>query len=641
MLETIRRAQPAIIKGVLGAVVIAFVATIFLDWGWQRSSRPDTQLATVGGEGVSLREFQVTYNNLVDFYRRIYQDRFTEDFARTLNLRQQALDTLVQRKLLLHEAKRQGLTVTDDELIERVQNYPVFQVNGNFDRTRYLQVLRLSRLTPGDFEQNQREELLLAKLEHLMKDAVQVTDLEVKEAFIRDKEQVNVEYLRVDPAQFTEQVEVSDADLSTYYQEHLERFRKPEQARLAYVIVDPESFTAQVGMTDERLAQYYEEHKEEFRQEEQVRARHILFKLAQQAGAEEEARVRGEAEAALKRIQAGEDFAAVASQLSQDPASAQQGGDLGFFKRGEMVKPFEDTAFGLEPGAVSEPVRTDFGYHVIKVEEVREAGYQPLDVVRAELRARLTREETRRLAEAKARAVRDVMLTAGDKWQTAVEALGLLPQETPFIAPGESVQGIENSGAGAFTQTAFALQEGEVGQPTLIGSRYVVMKLLERKASSIPPFEEVKDAVREALVQEQSQALARQKADEYLAEVKAGRSLEELAQALNTKAEQTGLFARNSAIPNVGRPQGFVREVFRMNVGEARVVDLSEQPAVVVLKERKAFDAEAFDKDQAQLRQQVLRQKREQTFAQWSNNLRQRAEERHEVSINESLVAVL
>src|SRR5262245_1381080 len=171
MLDTIRRAQPAMIKGVLGAVVIAFVATIFLDWGWRRSDRPNTHLATVSGYGVSLREFQITYNNLVDFYRRTYQDRFTEDFARSLNLKQQALDMLVQRKLLLHEAKRQGLMVTDAELIERVQSYPVFQVNGNFDHTRYLQVLRLSRLTPADFEQNQREELLLAKLENLIKDS--------------------------------------------------------------------------------------------------------------------------------------------------------------------------------------------------------------------------------------------------------------------------------------------------------------------------------------------------------------------------------------------------------------------------------------------------------------------------------------
>lgn len=638
MLDTIRRAQPAIIKGVLGAVVLAFVATIFLDWGWQRSGRPDAHVATVGGDGVSLHEFQMTYTNLTDFYRRLYQDRFTEDFARTLNLKQQALDTLVQRKLLLREAKRQGLMVSDAELIEKVQTYPVFQVNGHFDHSRYLQVLRLSRLTPGDFEQNQREDLLLEKLEHLIKDGVQVTEAEVKQTFIHDKEQVNVEYIRVDPAQFVPQVEMSDADLSTYYQEHLERFRKPEQTRLGYVVVDPEWFAALVEMTDGQLAQYYEQHKEEFRREEQVRARHILFKLAQQAGAEEEARRRGEAETTLQRIQAGEDFAALASQLSEDPVSAQQGGDLGFFKRGEMVKPFEETAFGLKPGVVSDPVRTDFGYHLIKVEEMQEAGYEPVEAVRTELRTRLAREEVRRLAEAKAQAVYDAMVAAGSEWKTAVQALELVPRETPFIAQGEVVEGIDNSTA--FMRAASALQDGEVSRPTLIGNQYVVEKLLERKASHIPPFEEVKDAVRDALVRERSHALARQKADEWLTEVQAGQSIEQLAQAFNTQTEQTGLFARNGAIPKLGRPQEFIREVFRMHVGEGRVVDLLEQPAVVVLTEHKEFDAEGYEKDKAQMKQQVLRQKREQTFSQWSNDLRRQAEERREIAVNPSLLAV-
>jgi peptidyl-prolyl cis-trans isomerase D len=639
MLETIRRAQPAIIKGVLGAVVIAFVATIFLDWGWRRPGRPDTQLATVRGEGVSLHEFQLTYNNLVDFYRRVYQDRFTEDFARTLNLKQQALDTLVQRKLLLHEAMQQGIRITDAEIIEKVYSYPVFQVDNSFDRTRYLQVLRLSRLTPGDFEQNQREELLLAKLENLIKDAIQATDMEVREAFIRDREQLNVAYLPVDPAQFAAQVEVNDVELSTYYQNHLERFRKPEQVRFAYVVVDPTSFVAQVEMTDERLVQFYEEHKEEFHQEAQVRSRHILFKLPQQAGPEETARVRAEAEAALSRIRAGEDFGAVAAQVSQDSASAQQGGDLGFSKRGDMVKPFEEVAFGLTPGMVSEPVRTDFGYHLIKVEEVREAGYQPLAMVMEELRERLTREDLHRLAEAKAQAVREAMMAAGGEWQAAVQALGLSPQETSDLARGEVVEGIEDSAG--LTQAAFALQDGEVSRPISVGNREVVIKLLERTASVIPPFEEINNTVREALVRERSQTLARQKADEDLIEVKSGRTLDDLAQALNSQVEQTGLFSRSSGIPKLGRSQSFIREVFRMNVGEVRVVDLLDQPAIVVLKERKEFDAETYDKEKGQLREQTLRRKREQAFTQWADGLRRRAEEHHEITVNESLVAVL
>jgi peptidyl-prolyl cis-trans isomerase D len=219
-----------------------------------------------------------------------------------------------------------------------------------------------------------------------------------------------------------------------------------------------------------------------------------------------------------------------------------------------------------------------------------------------------------------------------------VQALELVPRETPFIAQGAVVEGVENSAA--FMRTAFALQDGEVSRPTLIGNQYVVEKLLERKASHIPPFEEVKDAVRDALVQEQSQALARQKAHEWLAQVQAGQSIEQLAQAFSTQTEQTGLFSRNGAIPKLGRPQEFIREVFRMRVGEGRVLDLLEQPAVVVLTERKEFDTEAYEKDKAQTKQQVLRQKREQTFSQWFNELRRQAEERHEISVNPSLLAV-
>jgi len=142
-------------------------------------------------------------------------------------------------------------------------------------------------------------------------------------------------------------------------------------------------------------------------------------------------------------------------------------------------------------------------------------------------------------------------------------------------------------------------------------------------------------------VQERSQVSARQKADEYLAEVKAGRTLADLAQALNFQVEQTGLFSRNSTIPKLGRAPGFIREVFRMNVGEARVVDLLDQPAIVILNERKEFDVGAYEKEKGQLREQALRQKREQSFTQWSNDLLRQAEERREITINESLVAVL
>jgi hypothetical protein len=167
------------------------------------------------------------------------------------------------------------------------------------------------------------------------------------------------------------------------------------------------------------------------------------------------------------------------------------------------------------------------------------------------------------------------------------------------------------------------------------------MKLLERQPSYVPPMEETREAVREALIGERAAELARQAADALLEEIKAGKSLEDIAEIRKAQVEETGMFSRNSAIPKLGRPQPFVKEVFRMRVGDTRVVDLLNQPAVVVLKERETFDPEAYEKEKAQLRQRVLRQRREQTFAEWSNDVRQQAEEEREIAINQSVLAVL
>jgi peptidyl-prolyl cis-trans isomerase D len=392
-------------------------------------------------------------------------------------------------------------------------------------------------------------------------------------------------------------------------------------------------------VTEAQLAEYYERHKEEFHQEAQVQARHILRKLPAEAGPENDEKARSVIESVQQRIQAGEDFAALAREFSEDPASAEQGGNLGFFKRGEMVKPFEDVAFALQPGEMSGIVRTDFGYHLIKVEEVQQAGYRPLEDVQSSLLERLTREEVQRLAETKAQTLYEALTASGAQWEVVVQQSGVSSLETPLIAQGQAIEGIDN--AFMFMQTAFALQVGQISQPTLVGTHYTILNLLERKASYIPPFDEVQAAVHEAFVQERSGEFAQKKAEELLRAVQAGTSLDELAPSVQTQVEHTGLFTRNTTIPKLGRPLEFIRETFRMAVGEARLVNLEGQPAIVVLTERPAFDTEAYATEKAQVRQRVLRQKRDQTFAQWVNDRRRQMEDRHAVSINQNLLVAL
>jgi peptidyl-prolyl cis-trans isomerase D len=344
-------------------------------------------------------------------------------------------------------------------------------------------------------------------------------------------------------------------------------------------------------------------------------------------------------EAVQQRLAAGEDFAELAREFSEDPASAEQGGDLGFFKHGEMVKPFEDAAFSLQPGEMSGIVRTDFGYHLIKLAEIQTAGYRPLEDIRSELVERMTLEESKRLAETRAQSLYEALTTPGAEWEVAVREAGVSSIETPFIARGQAVEGV--GPASMFTQAAFALQVGEISQPKLIGTRYTIMKLMERQDAYVPPFEEVQAEVRDALVQERSRELAQKKAEEFRAEMQGGKTLEELAQGLHMQVEQTGLFTRSTTIPKLGRPLEFIRVAFQMGEGDVRIVTLQGQPAIAVLTERTAFDTEAYEKEKAQIRQRVLRQKRDQTFAQWVDDVRQGLEARHEVSINQTLLTVL
>src|SRR5262245_7495738 len=445
MLQWMREAQTWFIKGVLGAVVLAFVVTIFYQWGVRSSGGlTRSEVATIFGQPVNVRDFQRVYNALQQRYRAIFRTQSAVDLNERFNFREMALEQLATRAILLRLAQQYGVVVTEQELYDSIAGMASFQEQGQFSPARYQLVLRsqVPPIAPRQFEAEQQRELLVQKVATLFTAGVHVTDTEVEQAYRRDHEQAVVRYVLLTASLFEAQVTMTDEELQAYYEAHKEGYREPEQRQIRYVAIPLQRFTQHEDPTPEEISDYYARHSEAFQRQEEVHARHILVRVVPSASAEQEEQARTRAEALLTSLRNGEDFATLAQQHSEDTATAAKGGDLGYFPRGQMVQPFEDAAFSLPVGQLSELVRSPFGWHILRVEDKREAAIQPLAEVEQEVRDKLRQDKAR-----------DAVAAFVDDLLTALEAnpqqLVALAQQhelevvtTPFIAATGQAEGL-------------------------------------------------------------------------------------------------------------------------------------------------------------------------------------------------------
>ena len=345
MLNLIRQhANSWMIKTILWLIIFAFLGTIFYSWGMGGStgSRGGV-IATVEGIDIQHSEYDQTFNNLVNFYREQFKSQFSEDLIQRLDLKTQALDALIQRKLLLLESENLNIRVSDEELIDHIQSFPAFQRDNVFNKSFYDNYLKFNRLSPLDFEESQREALTIQKLETLITANTLVSKSEVADAFKNEEESIKLDYIAFTEDQFKESQPVDEENLKKFFEKNKTQFEVPNQVRVEYVKVSPKDFENEIEPTEEDLKEYYETKIGDFRVKKMYKASHILFQLEpskvdekasdedKQKASEEAAKT--EAEQALKKIREGGDFAKIATQLSDDPSSASNGGSLGEFSR--------------------------------------------------------------------------------------------------------------------------------------------------------------------------------------------------------------------------------------------------------------------------------------------------------------------
>ena len=597
------------LKWVLWLVVGVFILLVFFEWGGfnDRAMGPQDgdAAATVGDKVITFSEFQQSYQRLENIYKQTLGDNYNRELLEQFNLPRQALDQLIQQKILLMEAERIGLKATDGEVQKAILDFPVFKdENGNFvGEERYRMFLRNNRLSVDDFESQMRESVLLTKLDDILRGTAYISDEELERTYREGAEKAKIRFVQLPATQFAEAT-ASAEELQAFFSENQDDYALPEQRVLDYLLVDTAQLRRELEVPEEELQAYYDGNPEEFTRDEQVRARHILLKVSP---TRPEAAAEAELQALKQRIEGGEDFAQLARDFSEDEGSAGRGGSLGYFGRNQMVKPFEDAAFGAPVGTVVGPVKSDFGFHLIEVQDRRDGGLQPFDQSKAVIRARLLGERSDELAAEKAQ---DLAALIEEKALNTVEALQQLAEEEgvtwatsePF-GENDNITGIGR--APDLTSAAFGLEQGGITEAVKVPRGWAIARLAEIREPRLPELFEVEQEVQRGADLEKRRQLAAERLEALRSEHEAAGDFDTLAAALEVEAQESGEFDRFGFISGLGPNQEVIQGALGMDEGAWGGPVNTDQGAVLYeVLERKTFDPAEFEEQKAELREQ-------------------------------------
>jgi peptidyl-prolyl cis-trans isomerase D len=603
------------LKIVLLIVVVVFILTsgvLFYFGSGPFGSGKSNAVAVVNGEEIPPERFKRAQANMMAAYARMARQQLTPELAERLGLSQQVINELVTEAIVIQGAADEGVRVSDDELRVTIQQIREFQENGRFSRDEYLKVLRQIRLDPGEFETEVRRQLLRRKMENLIKQGVKVSDEELRQAYRQRHEQVRAAWAYADVKPAMAAVQVADADLEPYIKTHQPQFSQPERRRLQYVLLAPSPQAATVS--DAEVDAYYKEHGSEFDEPKRLRIAHVLVRVPPVGGSDAENAAKAKVENVIKRARAGEDFGKLAREISEDKASAVQGGDLGFVGPGELVAPFEQAAFALKKGDVSDPVRTPFGYHAIRILDVRDGGKTPLKDVAPKIKAALVAQKSERAAQARADEAKAALLGAPD-FAAAAKRLGLEAREVTFgrgDALGEAGRDPQ------LDEAVFGLAVGGVSTPLKTAAGYAVVKVTQQIPAGVPPLPEIRDRVVEAIKRERAEQQLTDKAKALAATLAKGGDFAAAAKGEGFTTGSIPLFSRSDPPKERGglpggvllaalqTPAGQVAEPVRAEGGVYVVKTLERQPA-----------PDGFDRERDELDKQVLEQKRALAWDTW------------------------
>jgi peptidyl-prolyl cis-trans isomerase D len=626
MLDLLRKkAQSPLIQG-----TILIIALVFIFWGvgGYRGSR--NSVAQVNDEVIPYEELQKAYERLANQYRDQFGGTLPKGLLENLDLEGQALEQLIQRALLRQGAREMGIMVSDLEVQQAVEKMEAFRNNGVFNVEQYKNILSSSGMTPSSFEDTMRTDLLAGKVIEYLSRFAKLTPLEIKDQFDFDNEEIKLEYVSFSGANFREKVVTDDEQLKSYYEENKENYMTAPQVKLHFLAF-PYVTEEKPAIPDEDVEAFYRQNFNRYSIPEQRRARHILIKTSEEDSEDVLAEKRKMAEQVLELAKSGEDFAELAKQYSEGP-SGPRGGDLGAFSRGRMVKPFEDAAFSLKEGEISDIVETQFGFHIIKLEKIEPAYTRPLEEVKGEIKAQLQAQKSRELAFAQATEAYEDIILAGslDKFSQnsdiTVEQTDFFPRKSPEKSGSKASIASDSS----FLDAAFSLNKGELSSLIETPLGYAIIFAADKKEPEIASYEDVKQQVREDFISTKSEAMAKESAEALLSVLKKGESTNFASSAAEFSLPvKTSDYLTRDAAPGSSLPAQIVNMGFELS-------DAIPYPEEVVYADgmfyvfrvlgKREPSTDLFSKQENEFKTELLDRKKSALLASWIANLRDKAE---------------
>jgi peptidyl-prolyl cis-trans isomerase D len=522
---------------------------------------------------------------------------------------------------MVAESRKQGFTVSDVEIRERILALPGFQENGKFiGEQRYRQLLQFQNppMTTAEFERGLRRALQIEKLRNALTGWMSVSDAEVAAEFRKRNEKVKLDVVPVTAQAFLSQVTASDVEVAAAFEKSKERYRIGEKRKIKYALLNVEQVRQSIVVPETEIAAFYQQNLSQYQTPAQVRASHILFKLE---GKDEKA-VQATAEEVLKKAKApGADFAALAKQYSEDDSNSANGGDLDYFGRGRMVAEFEQAAFAMKNGEISNLVKTAFGFHIIKMVDNKPETTRPIAEVRTEIEDQLKWQKAQAEAERVAKTLESTVKTPADLDRVAKER-SLAVTETDLILLAEPILGIGSQPE--LSGRLFGMKEGDVTPAMRVSTGWVFATVTGRQDAYIPKLDEVKTRVAEDVKQDKATELAKQRAAVIATDLKNAKDFAAAVKRAGLEIKTTELIARGAAIPDVGISEAIDQAAFALpEGGVSDAITTPTATAIIRVAEKVNVTDAEIEGGKDVLRDELVNARRDKFFGAYMQKAKQ------------------